>query len=139
MILLDTNVISETMHRAPQRQVLRWLDDHAAELAASAVAMGEILFGIERVRADERSGRLRAGFEQWVMRLEGRIHPYDQACCEIYGVLMGAASRRGIVVSVPDGMIAAIALRHGAALATRNTRHFRFTGLTVINPWRHPA
>lgn len=127
------------MHRAPEPRVLRWLDDHAAELATSTVTIGEIGFGIERVRQDERAPRLRAGFEQWLMRLEGRIYPYDRASSEIYGVLMGAGALRGIAVSIPDGMIAAIALRHGAALATRNTRHFRFTGLVLIDPWQHPA
>lgn len=139
MIFLDTNVLSETMQRAPEPRVLRWLDAHSSDLATSAVVIGEVRFGLERIRHDERSPRLRAGFEQWLGRLRNRIFPYDRVSAEIYGVLTGAASLRGLTMSPPDGMIAAIALQHGAALATRNTRHFSFIGLPLIDPWRHPA
>jgi toxin FitB len=38
-------------------------------------------------------------------------------------------------MTILDGMIAAIALRHNASLATRNIRHFQGIGLTLINPW----
>ncbi len=38
-------------------------------------------------------------------------------------------------MSAFDGLIAAIALSHGANLATRNTRDFEGGGLRLINPW----
>ena len=38
-------------------------------------------------------------------------------------------------MSVPDGMIAAIALANRGKLATRNVKHFETTGLELINPW----
>jgi toxin FitB len=34
-----------------------------------------------------------------------------------------------------DGMIAAIAMRHNATLATGNAKDFAFLGLEVVNPW----
>src|SRR5579862_4090771 len=47
MILLDTNVVSETMRRSPDRTVVAWLDAQAAEtLHLSAVSLVELLFGI---------------------------------------------------------------------------------------------
>jgi predicted nucleic acid-binding protein len=38
-------------------------------------------------------------------------------------------------MAVEDLMIAAIAMAHGAAVATRNLRDFQDTGLTVQNPF----
>lgn len=46
-----------------------------------------------------------------------------------------AAERLGRPMSVPDGMIAAIALVNGGRLATRNVRDFETTGLDLISPW----
>ena len=48
---------------------------------------------------------------------------------------MGAASRQGLGMSAPDGMIAAIARVNGGRLATRNPVDFRTTGLELISPW----
>jgi predicted nucleic acid-binding protein len=48
---------------------------------------------------------------------------------------MGAASRKGLAMSAPDGMLAAIAKVNGGSLATRNLAHFRTTGLELISPW----
>jgi predicted nucleic acid-binding protein len=52
-----------------------------------------------------------------------------------YGDIMGAASRQGLGMSAPDGMIAAIARVNGGRLATRNPVDFRTTGLELISPW----
>jgi len=48
---------------------------------------------------------------------------------------MGAASRLGLGMSAPDGMIAAIARVNGGRLATRNLTDFCTTGLDIISPW----
>jgi toxin FitB len=48
---------------------------------------------------------------------------------------MGETMRRGRGLSDTDGMISAIALRHGASLATRNIAHFTQIGLVIVNPW----
>ncbi|SEK62095.1 hypothetical protein SAMN04487976_103112 [Xaviernesmea oryzae] len=53
----------------------------------------------------------------------------------MYGEIMGNATRRGHVMSAPDGMIAAIAHVNGGVLATRNLADFKTTGLTLISPW----
>lgn len=48
---------------------------------------------------------------------------------------MAAASRKGLGMSAPDGMIAAIAQVNGGRLATRNLTDFRTTGLDLVSPW----
>jgi predicted nucleic acid-binding protein len=48
---------------------------------------------------------------------------------------MGMAYRMSRRVEVPDGMIAAVALRKNASLATRNIGRFTQINLSLINPW----
>jgi predicted nucleic acid-binding protein len=139
MIFLDTNVVSETMRRTPHPGVASWLEAHLGRLAISSVVIGEIAAGILRIREHERSPLLLLNLLSWRTRLAGRIHPFDERSADIYGKIASESWRTGANISAPDGMIAAIALQHGAALATRNTRHFRFTGLELVDPWRHPA
>lgn len=135
MIFLDTNVVSETMRTRPDPRVSIWLDRHDSELALSTVVLAEISFGIERIRPEQRATR----FEQRLYRLRrgfaGRLFPLNEEAALAYGELMGRAMRQGIVISMADGMIAAIALVNGARLATRNLRHFGSTGLTLYDPW----
>ena len=41
----------------------------------------------------------------------------------------------GRPISVQDAQIAAIAAVHEAVIATRNTKDFESSGLTMVNPW----
>ena len=56
MIFLDTNVISETLRKAPHPAVLAWLVRNDAELALPTVTIAEIAFGIVKSRPDQRAG-----------------------------------------------------------------------------------
>jgi predicted nucleic acid-binding protein len=139
MIFLDTNVISETMRPRPDGTVLHWIENNGPSLHFSTIVLAEILFGINKVRASERSGRWQEVITRWRSQLGRRIQPFDEESADIYGQIMGEAKLRGGSIDTADGMIAAIALRHNAALATRNTAHFQIPGLKLINPWQHPA
>lgn len=135
MIFIDTNVLSEAWRRNPDPAVMAWLGRHDAELALSTVAIAEIAFGIDRIREDQRSLRLAADLSRWRQRFAGRIFGLTEEAALRYGEIMGAASRTGVNMSAPDGMIAAIASVNGGHLATRNVADFQNSGLTIINPW----
>lgn len=135
MIFLDTNVISETLRLGGSQAVDDWLARHDAELAVSTVALAELYAGVEKIRPGERSLRLEAGLGEWRRRLADRIFAFTEAAAQDYGVLVGTAARQSIAVSMPDGMIAAVARVHGGRLATRNIRDFAALGLELINPW----
>jgi predicted nucleic acid-binding protein len=135
VIFLDTNVISEQMRPHPNPSVIQWLTRNDPQVALSTIVIGEITFGITRIRNDERSPRLAFNLASLRSRMSGRIHPFDDSSADIYGDIMGQSHLAGRTMSVLDGMIAAIALRHKAALATRNGRHFLDLGLTIIDPW----
>jgi predicted nucleic acid-binding protein len=135
LIFLDTNVISETLKKAPEPGVIAWLVRHDAELVLSTVVIAEIAFGIQKIRPDQRADRLEQGLSDWRRRFADRIFGLTEAAALAYGGVMGEAARKGRGMSAPDGMIAAIARINGGRLAMRNLNDFQTTGLELISPW----
>jgi len=135
LIFIDTNVLSETLRKSPDSAVLAWLVRHDAELALPTVTIAEIAFGIQKIKPDQRAIRLENGLTEWRRRFSGRIFGLTEEAALAYGDIMGMASRQGMGMSAPDGMIAAIARVNGGRLATRNLTDFKMTGLELIFPW----
>ncbi|ESZ27092.1 MULTISPECIES: type II toxin-antitoxin system VapC family toxin [unclassified Mesorhizobium] len=135
MIFVDTNVISESLRKAPDAAVMAWLVRNDTELALPTVAIAEIAFGIQKIRPDERADRLEQGLSQWRHRFAGRIFGLTEEAALAYGEIMGTATRKGRGMSAPDGMIAAIARVNGGRLATRNLNDFGPANLELISPW----
>ncbi len=137
MILLDTNVISETMRSTPAPAVRRWLDEQATEtLYLSSVTVAELRFGLG-VLSDGRRKRALATTWNGVFALfEGRILSFDADAARSYADLAVAARQAGKGFPVPDGYIAAIAAANGFSIATRDPSAFAAAGLAVIDPWR---
>ncbi len=135
MIILDTNVIAETMRQEPNHRVLAWLGQAQRDLAIATVCVAELSYGIARIRPEQRAARLDANLNAWLERLEGRIYPFDENAALICGEIRGIAARRGRPLAMIDAMIAATALRFETAVATRNVRDFDVPDLVVINPW----
>ena len=135
MIFLDTNVLSETLRKTPSPTVIEWLVRRDAELALPTVTIAEIAFGIQKILPDQRALRLEQGLSDWRRRFADRIFGLTEEAALAYGEIMGAASRRGLGMSAPDGMIAAIVRINGGRLATRNLAGFSTTGLDLISPW----
>lgn len=135
MIFLDTNVVSETLRKAPNEAVIAWLVRYDAELALPTVTIAEIAFGIRKIRPDERADRLEQGLQDWRRRFADRIFGLTEEAALAYGDVMSAAARQGRGMSAPDGMIAAIARVNGGRLATRNLKDFETAGLDLVSPW----
>jgi predicted nucleic acid-binding protein len=135
LIFIDTNVLSETLRKSPDPAVVEWLVRHDAELALSTVTIAEIAFGIQKILPDQRGRRLEQGLSDWRRRFADRIFGLTEEAALAYGEIMGAASRQGLGMSAPDGMIAAIVRVNGGRLATRNLADFQTTGLELISPW----
>ena len=137
MIVLDTNVLSEFMRIEPETRVLAWVDAQPAmDLAISAITVAEILHGIARLPSGKRKQNLQANamamFEE---DFAGRILPFDAHAAVEYASLVADCEAKGWAVSMADAQIAAICRAHGAAIATRNVKDFRFSGVEVMNPW----
>jgi predicted nucleic acid-binding protein len=135
LIFLDTNLVSESVRLIPNLEIVSWLLKKDAELCLATVVLAEVAFGIGRIRPQERPKRLIGFVETLRQRFHGRIYSFDEQAAVVYGEIMGTSQLRGLQLSTPDGMIAAIAIRHGATLATRNVKDFEFLKLKVVNPW----
>lgn len=137
MIILDTNVISEPLRSRPDVRVINWLDDQAADtLYLTSLTVAEILYGIEALRTGRRRTALSEGFGGEVLPVfEGRILDFDLAAADCYGALRAGARSQGMTLGDLDALIAAVAVSHGFAIATRDTTPFRAVGVEVINPF----
>jgi hypothetical protein len=76
LILLDTNVVSETLRKTPNPAVIACLVRNDAELALPTVTIGEIAFGIGKILPDQWAMRLEQGLASWRHRFADRIFPF---------------------------------------------------------------
>lgn len=137
MILLDTNVISEPLRRAPEARVIRWIDAQSLEtLYLSAITVAELRFGVANLPVEKRRDELQASLENQILPLfAGRVLPFDMGCTTAYTELMAKAKAAGLAIAAADGYIAAIAANNRFSVATRDVSPFQAAGLNVINPW----
>ena len=137
MILLDTNVVSEPLKASCDKSVLSWIDEQVIEtLYLSTISLAELRFGIAVLPEGKRKDTLFSSLEQQVLPLfAGRILLFDEQASQAYATLRSRARNGGQAIATVDGYIAAIAVAHGFALATRDTSPFEAVGLKVINPW----
>lgn len=137
MIILDTNVVIEPATPDADARVIAWLDlQDENELWLTAITAAELQMGVEGQSDDIRRAVLQ---HQVSTILDGefrhRILPFDLDAAYAYARIAGPLLRSKRVPRTMDFQIAAIALVHGAAVATRNSDDFAGTGVEVINPW----
>ena len=138
MIVIDTNVISELMRPRPDPVVVQWFEAQESEtLWISAITVGELTYGIAAMPTGRRKNDLQTKLDAAIQEaFPGRIHAYDADCAVLYGRIMSNRKTAGRPMSVPDAQIAAIAVRHGADVATRNVSDFSGLDLPLINPFQ---
>lgn len=132
--LVDTNVISE-LRKGPRADqgVRDWLASvNDFELFLSALTIGELRQGIERIRSRDRVSAVH--LERWlhgiVTSFEDRILPVDAQVADAWGRL-NAAKQAPVV----DGLLAATAQVRDLTLVTRNIKDVRRTGVRCLDPF----
>lgn len=141
MLIVDTNVLAEPMRPAPAESVAQWFDRQPLDrLAITAVTVGEILYGLDRLPDGRRKADLTARFVAVVRRaFSTRVLAFDDAAAAAYARIRGDRDRAGRPISVNDAMIAGIARSRGATVATRNLVDFEQCGIAILDPWTAPG
>ena len=137
MIVVDTNVVSELMRPSPSPQVREWVIAQApGELCTTAITVAEIRYGLERLADGRRKQSLLAAATELFAAFSEYIQPFDADAAIWYAAIVARRDRLGLPIDGFDAQIAAICRTCSAALATRNAKDFRETGIDVIDPWR---
>jgi predicted nucleic acid-binding protein len=131
--LVDANVLSEPTRPVPDARVVTWLRAHESELAVNPVILGELEYGILLLPPGRRRRRLELWFSEGMRRL--RVVDFDAATASVWARLLSTLKRRGQAMPVKHSLIAATALAHGLAVATRNVTDFRHAGVEVCDPF----
>ena len=117
----------------PHGAVLAWIESQQEQqLFVSAVTLGELQSGIERLR--QRDADKANEIEIWLDQLEDsyQVLPMDGRCFREWARLMHEKPDQ----LLEDGLIAATARIHGLIVATRNERDFREFDVRIINPFK---
>lgn len=132
--LLDTNVLFEMRKNNPDPSVAKWIKNNGrADFYVSALVIGELRNGIERIRArDAAQSRI---LEVWLDGVRAhygdRILPVTADIAELWGRLNVPPAPPPIV----DGLIVATALTHRLTFVTRNVADVARTGVALVNPF----
>lgn len=137
MLVLDTNVVSETMRARPEASVLRYLDAlPPSQVYLTTITVAEIRYGVARLPKGRRREQLSAAVATlFAEDFRGRVLPFDIGAADEYGAICAAREATGRPISTADAMIAAICRLHDATLVTRNTADFTGLGLSLFDPW----
>src|ERR1700730_11359268 len=116
MIVLDTNVLSETLRPAPEARVIAWLTAQpGTAIFTTSVTKAEILYGLHVLsdgsRKDGLSTAIGAIFNE---DFAGRLLSFDSDAADAYAEIAVSRRNDGRPISQLDAMIAAITRSRGA-------------------------
>ena len=133
MYLLDTDILSNLLRRAPSTTLIAKLASVLPEHQfTSSITLGELIYG---------AYKLRPGSELLLERLQGRllpnlpVLPFDEAAARRYGEVRAELERQGTPLGDADLRIGAIALARGFTVVTGNVRHFRRISQLPVENW----
>ena len=131
--LVDANVLSEPTKRTPDPRVVAWLRAHEPDIAVDPVILGELRLGILVLP----EGRKRAALERWFDAGVGRLLclPWDADTGLKWAELLARLRTAGKAMPIKDSLIAATALVHDLAIATRNRADFVSAGVRIVDPF----
>jgi len=142
--LLDTCTISKLrkLKKYPDKKLEKWVLSHNESTHfISVITIGEIQAGISKLdlkKPAERQKRLL--LEDWLFgelipRFNDRTVTINAEVTVAWGKMYGECQRRGVIVPVVDGLIAATAMVHNLTVVTENVTDFLETGARLLNPW----
>lgn len=102
-------------------------------MAVDPIILGEVRFGILLLPRGRRRARLERWFVAGVQRL--LCLPWEAATGLRWAELLADLRASGRAMPIKDSLIAATALVHGLAIATRDRIDFQKAGLEIVDPF----
>ena len=131
MILLDTMVVSELRKARPSPALLAWASAYREDqFFLSVITLGELERGVVGAQEPGFRSRLTAWLHELVLRFDDRLLDVTPPIAQLWGRHSARLGYAGV-----DLLIAATAEHHGMTVATRNVRHFRQTGVSLVDPF----
>src|SRR5580704_5006122 len=118
---------------SPNEGAIEWLRANEQEIAVDPVILGELRFGILILPR----GRKRTALERWFEAGVGRLHclPWEADTGLKWAELLARLRKTGKTMPIKDSLVAATAIVHGLAVATRNRIDFAKAGVHVVDPF----
>lgn len=132
-LLVDSNVLSEPTKVSPAANVVSWLIEHRSRIVVNPIVLGEIEYGILRLSDGEKKRALSAWFHRGIACLE--VLDFTSKTAGFWARLVEKLNSSGKAMPVKDSLVAATALEHNIAIATRNRSDFEHCGVTIIDPF----
>ena len=137
MYLLDTDIVSEFRKKSKinsgvQAFLSKTTKDNL-NTYLSVITIGELRRGVELIR--HRGDHMQADLlEAWLGEVttiyRNRILSFTERESQVWGCLRVPHQENSL-----DKQIAATALTHDLCVVTRNTSHFKNTGVRLLNPF----
>ena len=131
--LIDTDLLSMLERKQVSPKLARWIQKNEAGIFLSIVSFAELQFGLDHAPATHK-----VSLGAWLAEMRRKLAPATEELTE--GVLvrwkelLSDLKKNKRSMTCEDSLIAATALYHGHAVATRNTRHFEPAGVAIVDP-----
>lgn len=112
---------------------MEWLESYEFETAISAISIGEMALGIERMQDSRRRRALERTFGFLREDYAGKILDFTEGVAVEWARLVAEAQKQGRILAVVDSQIEATAIHFGLKVVTRNEKDFY---QPVLNPWK---
>ena len=128
--LLDTNICIYIIKQKPPEVMHHFNNLHGSRVMLSSVSVYELLFGIEKNQSAKRNKK---ALENFIAPLE--IIDFTQEDAKYAARIRAAMQKAGTPIGPYDLQIAGIALNHGLALVTNNTKEFARIPALKLENW----
>ena len=118
MIVLDTNVISETFRRQPEPRVVEWLTSLTDDVAITTITLAELFAGVRRLPEGRRKSALESNIHAALLpfRATRSILSFDESAAEAYAEITADRERAGLPISMADAQIAPDSCHRGTSV-----------------------
>ena len=129
--LLDSNVVSELWKPSPDPEVVRWVG--RSDWKIPVVVVAEIGEGAMRVASTRRRLEILRRLDNFLREAGELVTVWDMETARVWAELRHSPEVKRRPQALWDSLIDALAVRHGATIASRNFGDFRHA--PVLDPW----